>query len=95
MTVGYVGTPLPGVQVQIAKTLQNQEYEVQVEDSAARGTATPSRKYTSGELHVKGPNVFKGYWKNSKATQEVFTQDGWFKTGKTTDLASDVHCPFR
>jgi long-subunit acyl-CoA synthetase (AMP-forming) len=80
------------VQVQVARTLQNQDYEVQVEDSAAGGLTAPSKKYTSGELHVKGPNVFKGYWKNSKATQEAFTQDGWFRTGETTHRSQDVNC---
>lgn len=34
-----------------------------------------------GELCIKGPNVFKGYFNNPKATQDAFTQDGWFKTG--------------
>jgi long-subunit acyl-CoA synthetase (AMP-forming) len=81
--IGYVGTPLPGVQAQVAKT-PNEDYEVVVEESAAEGTSVLPTKYTSGELHVKGPNVFKGYWKNSKATQKAFTQDGWFKTGETT-----------
>jgi long-subunit acyl-CoA synthetase (AMP-forming) len=84
--VGYVGTPLPGVQTQIAKTHQNEEYEVLVEGSAAGGTTILSTKYTSGELHVKGPNVFKGYWKNPEATQKSFTPDGWFKTGKITGI---------
>ncbi|MCJ7467744.1 MAG: acyl-CoA synthetase [Maribacter sp.] len=35
----------------------------------------------SGEIQVKGPNVFKEYWNRPKATSEAFTQDGWFKTG--------------
>ncbi|HMG01891.1 MAG TPA: long-chain fatty acid--CoA ligase [Edaphobacter sp.] len=34
-----------------------------------------------GELEVKGPSIFVGYWKKDKETRETFTDDGWFKTG--------------
>ncbi len=34
-----------------------------------------------GELWLKGPNVFKGYWKKPEATKEAVTEDGYFKTG--------------
>jgi malonyl-CoA/methylmalonyl-CoA synthetase len=34
-----------------------------------------------GAIQVKGPNVFKGYWRMPEKTQEEFTADGWFKTG--------------
>ncbi len=34
-----------------------------------------------GELEVKGPSIFVGYWKKEDATREAFSKDGWFKTG--------------
>ncbi len=34
-----------------------------------------------GGVEVRGPNVFKGYWRMPEKTAEEFTADGWFKTG--------------
>jgi malonyl-CoA/methylmalonyl-CoA synthetase len=34
-----------------------------------------------GQIHVRGPGVFSGYWHRPAETAEAFTADGWFRTG--------------
>ena len=51
------------------------------------GKELPRNK--EGELCIKGPNVFKGYFNNPKATQDAFTPDGWFKTGDIVEIDND------
>ena len=34
-----------------------------------------------GEIHVRGPNITMGYWKNEQATADTYYSDGWLKTG--------------
>ncbi|OIH96867.1 MULTISPECIES: long-chain-fatty-acid--CoA ligase [unclassified Curtobacterium] len=42
-----------------------------------------------GELQVRGPQVFRGYWGKAEATDEVFTSDGWFRTGDIVSIGAD------
>jgi 4-coumarate--CoA ligase len=35
----------------------------------------------TGELYVKGPNIFLGYHNNEPATRDCLSEDGWFRTG--------------
>ena len=43
---------------------------------------------SDGEIQVRGPSVFKGYWNKPEETRNVF-EDGWFKTGDIGCLDSD------
>lgn len=61
---GAVGRPLPGVEIR----LQAESGETVEEDGV------------SGEIQVRGPNVFEQYWNRPEETNSSFV-DGWFKTG--------------
>ncbi|KAI5367906.1 Putative AMP-dependent synthetase/ligase, AMP-binding, ANL domain-containing protein [Septoria linicola] len=39
-----------------------------------------------GELLIRGPTVFKQYFKNEEETAKAFTEDGWFKTGDICEI---------
>lgn len=43
----------------------------------------------SGEIQLRGPQVFKGYWNMPEATKEAFTSDGWFRTGDLGRMDAD------
>ncbi len=50
---------------------------------------TEERIAEDGEVLVKGPQVFQGYWKMPEETKEAFTDDGFFKTGDIGSFDED------
>ncbi|MFN3615779.1 MAG: malonate--CoA ligase [Rubrimonas sp.] len=70
---GAVGFPLPGVAVRVA--------------DPETGAELPRGEI--GGVEVKGPNVFKGYWRMPEKTAEEFRKDGWFITGDLGMIDAD------
>jgi cyclohexanecarboxylate-CoA ligase len=67
------GTPYGGMEARIRKPGE-------LED------ALPGEE---GELQVRGPFLFLGYYRDEKRTQASFTEDGWFKTGDKAIVDED------
>ncbi|KAF2148820.1 acetyl-CoA synthetase-like protein [Myriangium duriaei CBS 260.36] len=70
---GSVGWPLPGVEARLASLDDGSIVPNPTLDNAT----TPQQ----GEIQLRGPTIFKEYWRNPSATASSFTEDGWFKTG--------------
>lgn len=62
---GSVGFPLPGITIRVTDPATRAD----IEDGAV------------GMVEVKGPNVFKGYWRNPEKTKAELHEDGFFTTG--------------
>ena len=62
---GSVGLPLPGVEIRIA--------------DPETGRSLPQGEV--GVIDIRGPNVFKGYWRMPEKTREEFREDGFFISG--------------
>ena len=76
-TVMLVSNPYKGARVGGSVGLPLPGVKVRVVDENNK----PCGVNEIGSIQVKGPNIFKGYWRMPEKTAEEFTKDGWFKTG--------------
>ena len=71
--LGSVGQPMPGVDVRLDPSA------VPGEDTRSEQSLT-GEPYREGEILARGPGIFSGYLNLPVETEEVLTQDGWFRT---------------
>lgn len=67
LTIGHVGGPIACCEIKLRSV---PEMNYLVTDTLPRG-----------EIMARGPNVFKGYYKNEEATNDTVDKDGWLSTG--------------
>ena len=69
MQFGVVGLPVPSVEIKLL-------------DVPASGYLS-SNALPQGEICIRGPSVFKGYYKRPDLNEDetIWTKDGWFRTG--------------
>ena len=77
---GSVGWPLPAVQARLVDT----ETGEVIKEGEEIDTGTGRERH--GEIQLRGPTIFREYWKNPEATSKEFVEDAdgqgkWFKTG--------------
>lgn len=70
--VGSVGRLVPNMEA---------KYMAPSNEDASGGEPAEKAAGEVGELYLRGPNIFLGYWKKPAETRDCLSEDGWFRTG--------------
>jgi malonyl-CoA/methylmalonyl-CoA synthetase len=89
-TLMTLGNPLEGERRAGTVGLPFPDVSIRIVNAEGHGV----RAGEIGELQVKGPTVFKGYWRREEATRQAFV-DGWFRTGDLAEQAADEYVTLR
>ncbi len=82
-----LGNPLHGPRLAGHVGVPFPDVETRLVDEAGSTVADDQ----PGEIQVRGPNVFREYWRKPDATRAAFTSDGFFRTGDVAVRRGNVH----
>ena len=92
-SAGCIGPPVPNIELKLVNP-QTRETIVPAEALEPRGMANPDldfddKEAVTGEIAVRGRQVFEGYYNLPDKTEAVFDDDGWFYTSDIARVDSD------
>jgi len=64
-------------------------FEMSATSAGRPSPGTEVRLSSQGELEVRGPSLFSGYYNNEAASSSAFTADGWFRTGDLGEVRGE------
>jgi len=82
---GCVGPVLPNIEIKLVNPEDSDDVRVTAEDLEPRGMIEGRLDFddsesVTGEIAIRGPQIFEGYFKLPEKTDEVFDDEGWFYT---------------
>jgi len=81
---GCVGVPVPNLEIKLVNPENRDEVRVSPDDLSPRGMLEGSldrdEEKLTGEIAVRGPQIFEGYFKLPQKNDDVFDGEGWFYT---------------
>ncbi|MFB6283457.1 MAG: class I adenylate-forming enzyme family protein [Halobacteria archaeon] len=90
---GCVGPPIPNVEIKLVHP-DTHETKISATDFEPKGVNRESLKFESeeeatGEIAIRGPQIFEGYYNKPEKNEEVFDDEGWFYTEDIARVDSD------
>lgn len=62
------------------------DVEIKLEDVPEMGYFSTDAPMPRGEVLVRSPSLFKGYWNNAELTKESMADGGWYRTGDIAEM---------
>nr|WP_241744426.1 AMP-binding protein [Cellulosimicrobium arenosum] len=86
---GTLGLPFPSTEIRVVDTDALDADDLRDTEPAGPDASADGFPVVRGELLVRGPQVFRGYWNRPEETAGQLLDDGWLRTGDVVQVALD------